>query len=270
MLKTFLLSIILIIGGSFYTYAEEGASAAEAATPAASAEGGDAGPEVKTGASLAEQMEQGGTIVIILILLSVAMVTFAIERAINLQQGKFIPPELADNARSLWEKGEHNAIVQRCAETPSTLSSIISSLAKHNHISLMEASNIAGDIASQDMRTQMQKIIPFALIATISPLLGLLGTVSGMIESFEVVSVAGSLGDASMLAGGISHALVTTAAGLIVAVPAIALFNIFKIMTNKLSLRLEGETNQLINEWFLSDKDENKEESNDEEEKGDD
>lgn len=262
MIKSLVMSIILIIGGALVVQAEEtgaaAASVAEGSSTSASPAAGDSAKTVekKTGSSLAEQMAEGGWIVIILILISVAMVTFAIERIINLQQEKFIPPGLASDARVLWSNGDHAGIVKRCAEAPSTLATILTSLAKHNHISSVEASNIAGDIASQDMRTQMQKIIPFALIATISPLLGLLGTVSGMIESFEVVSVAGSLGDASMLAGGISHALVTTAAGLIVAVPAIALFNIYKIMTNKLTLRLEGEVNQLINEWFLSDKDE--------------
>jgi biopolymer transport protein ExbB len=112
---------------------------------------------------------------------------------------------------------------------------------------------MAGDIASQDMRAEIQKLTPFALIATISPLLGLLGTVSGMIESFEVVAVAGSLGDASLLADGIAKALITTAAGLLVAVPAIAMYNFFKIKTNRLALQLEYEVNALIGEWFLSD-----------------
>lgn len=203
--------------------------------------------------SFADQIQQGGTVVIILILISVALVTCAIERLVQLRRRKFIEPGLANEARRMWAAGEHNMLVKKCSEQTATLSRIIAVLATHRHVSPMEASGLAGDIASQDMRLQMQKIIPFALIATISPLLGLLGTVSGMIDSFEMVSLAGSLGNASILADGISHALVTTAAGLIVAVPAIACFNIFKIMTNKLTLHVEIEVNQLINEWFLSD-----------------
>ena len=80
---------------------------------------------------------------------------------------------------------------------------------------------------------------------------GLLGTILGMIKAFDVVAVAGDIGDISLVAEGISQALVTTATGLIVAVPALGFFHIFKVRTNKLAIALE-EASAAINSWFKS------------------
>ncbi|NRA40359.1 MAG: MotA/TolQ/ExbB proton channel family protein [Planctomycetes bacterium] len=231
----------------------EDAASSDAPVIAEQGEEIEGAEEPKKSSGLGAQIKQGGSIVMILILLSVFMLTVVVERIMNLQRNKFVPSALSASCRKKWDAGDHAGIIADCEASPSTLSSIIGSLARYKHVTATEASILAGDIASQDMRGQMQKVIPFALIATISPLLGLLGTVSGMIAAFDVVAVAGSLGDASLLAGGISHALITTAAGLIVAVPAIAFFNLFKVLTNKISFSLETEVNSLINEWFLAE-----------------
>ena len=208
--------------------------------------------KVVKGVTFYERLKKGGVIVLVLILISVALLAVTLERLALLRRGRHMPAGLAERSRKLWAEGKYAEIRKACEAVPSTLSAIIASLASHRSSSSIEVSNMAGDIASQDMRAQMQKTIPFQLIATISPLLGLLGTVSGMIDSFEMVAIAGKLGDASLLADGISKALVTTAAGLLVAVPAIALFNFFKARTGSLALALETEVNLLISEWFMS------------------
>ena len=108
------------------------------------------------------------------------------------------------------------------------------------------------------MRQHLQRAYPIAIVATLAPLLGLLGTVIGMIESFEVVSVVGSMGDASVLAGSISKALVTTAAGLIIAVPALAFYHYIKGRTVALTLLLEEDVNEVLTTWFMTLEDEDK------------
>ena len=82
-------------------------------------------------------------------------------------------------------------------------------------------------------------------IAAITPLLGLLGTVFGMIEVFNVISVRGS-GDAQLLAGGISQALITTAAGLTVAIPTLLFYRYFRGKIEALVVRLEEQSNHLM------------------------
>ena len=110
---------------------------------------------------------------------------------------------------------------------------------------------LAGDLAGRDMRRHLQRAYPIAVVATLSPLLGLLGTVVGMIESFEIVAIAGSLGDASLMAGSISKALVTTAGGLVIAIPALGLYHLFKSRTQGLTMQLEGEVHELLTAWFM-------------------
>ena len=86
-------------------------------------------------------------------------------------------------------------------------------------------------------------------MATLSPLVGLLGTVLGMIASFSSIAIEGDISDMSKVAGGISQALITTAGGLIIAVPALASFHFFKVRAQKLSVEVEDEASGLINAW---------------------
>ena len=101
-----------------------------------------------------------------------------------------------------------------------------------------------------ELRKHMQRAYPLAVVATIAPLAGLLGTVIGMIEAFYVVAESGTIGDASLLADGIYKALLTTAAGLTVALPALGFHHYFKNRTVLYGIALEEEINQLTSDWF--------------------
>ena len=85
-----------------------------------------------------------------------------------------------------------------------------------------------------------------------APIVGLLGTVIGMIEAFHVIAFSGALGDPALLAGGISKALVNTAAGLSVALPSLALHHFFKSRQIALGLALERDLQQLLQARFGS------------------
>jgi biopolymer transport protein ExbB len=85
----------------------------------------------------------------------------------------------------------------------------------------------------------------------VAPIVGLLGTVIGMIEAFHVIAFSGAMGDPALLAGGISKALINTAAGLSVALPALALHHYFKSRQVMFGLTLERHIHELIQEWFL-------------------
>ncbi len=188
---------------------------------------------------------------VFLFLLSVTALTYTVERMVGLRQSRIYPEGLSEDAMVLWKKGDFAGLSELCAKRPSTLASVIDLFVRHRTSTPLELSTLAGDVAGRDMRAHLQRAYPLAVVATLAPLLGLLGTVVGMIESFEVVSIAGSLGDASMLAGGISKALVTTAAGLMLAVPALGLYHYFRSKTNTHAMALEGEVNQLLSSWFM-------------------
>jgi biopolymer transport protein ExbB len=125
-------------------------------------------------------------------------------------------------------------------------------IARHRHSSMADVSMMAGDVASRDLRRHVQKAYPLAIVATVSPLLGLFGTVIGMIGAFDKVAAAGSLGDASLLGGDISKALITTAAGLSIAIPTLVCYHYFRNRTSQFALQLEEEAGELISDWFSS------------------
>jgi biopolymer transport protein ExbB len=207
--------------------------------------------EIRGSLPLLDRFRQGGLTMVFLLALSVAAVTFTLERLFNLRRSAIYPDGLTQKAQELWSKGDFEQLNKVCEANPSTLSTTIQAFIRHRRCSAPELSTLAGDLAGRDLRAHLQRAYPLAVVATLAPLLGLLGTVIGMIESFEVVAIAGSLGDASLLASGISKALVTTALGLIVAVPALGLYHFFKSRTNTMAMGLEGEVNELLTSWFM-------------------
>jgi biopolymer transport protein ExbB len=207
--------------------------------------------EVIGSVSPAERMKQGGKTMLFLLALSVIALTFSLERAVRLRRGAVAPDGLVDEARDLWDERNYDEILALCERRPSTLATIIDAFVRHRHCTSQELSMLAGDLAGRDMRRHLQRAYPIAVVATLSPLLGLLGTVVGMIESFEIVAIAGSLGDASLMAGSISKALVTTAGGLVIAIPALGLYHLFKSRTQGLTMQLEGEVHELLTAWFM-------------------
>jgi biopolymer transport protein ExbB len=106
----------------------------------------------------------------------------------------------------------------------------------------------AGEVASRALRAQQQRAYPLAVVATVAPIVGLLGTVVGMIEAFHVIAFTGGVGDASLLAGGISKALVNTAAGLAVALPSLAMHHFFRHRLVTSGLALEEQLERVLDE----------------------
>jgi biopolymer transport protein ExbB len=102
-----------------------------------------------------------------------------------------------------------------------------------------------------ELRHHQQKAYALAIVATVAPIVGLLGTVIGMIEAFHVIAFSEGMGNPALLAGGISKALINTASGLSVALPALGLHHFFKNRAAFLGLALEKQVNQLLNEWFM-------------------
>jgi biopolymer transport protein ExbB len=225
-----------------------------AETPVAPAVKGPQGrsQELTIGQAFLLKMKQGGWTMVFLLLSSIAGVGFALERLVNLRSAVIAPKGLAETADGLWRAGKWEEIESLPEKSNSTLARIVAVIAKHRHSTMADVSTMAGDVASRDMRRHMQKAYPLAVVATISPLLGLFGTVIGMIGAFDKVAVAGSLGDASLLGGDISKALITTAAGLTIAIPALSLYHYFKHRLSLYALMLEEETGELINSWYAA------------------
>ena len=218
--------------------------------------------EMTTGRAFILKLKQGGVTMVFLLLASMAGMAVAVERAINLRVGVIVPRGLADRADRLWRRRRWDELEALPDSSNSALARVLAVVARHRHSSMADVSMMAGDVASRDLRRHLQRAYGLAVVATVSPLLGLLGTVIGMIGAFDKVAAAGSLGDASLLGGDISKALITTGAGLTIAVPALVLYHYFKSRTSMFGMLLEEEVSDLISSWYASPAD--GEESDDE------
>ncbi|RMD74137.1 MAG: MotA/TolQ/ExbB proton channel family protein, partial [Lentisphaerae bacterium] len=169
----------------------------------------------------------------------------------NLNRNRVVPAGFTEQARKLFAAGRFDELEALCRKDSSFIARIVASIVEHRMCPVSDIQNVAGDVGARIYRVQLQRCYPLAIIATLSPLLGLLGTIFGMIGAFGTVATVGQMGDASILADDISKALVTTAGGLIVAIPMLAAYHFFKVRTNSLFLLLEESVSELMSEWFL-------------------
>jgi biopolymer transport protein ExbB len=206
--------------------------------------------EVIPSLNLIEQASSGGLTVLIIAMLSIITGSVALERFFRFTRKSIIPNGLLTEVESIWQQKNYLSLEKRLSEQHSTFGRILLFMVHHRDSGRDIISTGTGDIASMELRHHLQKAYPLAVVATMAPILGLLGTVFGMIEAFHVVAYSGELGNPALLADGISKALTTTAAGLVVALPSLGLHHYFKNRAVIYSLELEKQVNDVINDWF--------------------
>jgi biopolymer transport protein ExbB len=153
--------------------------------------------------------------------------------------------ELTDK---VWQWIENRTLSDKqilALEQHSPLGRILAAGIANRHrdrVVMIEAIEDAGRHVTHDLERYLGML---GTIAAVSPLLGLLGTVTGMIRTFKAITVAG-VGDPTAMAGGIAEALITTAAGLIIAVPALMVYRYLRGRVDSLVIRMEKESLKLV------------------------
>jgi biopolymer transport protein ExbB len=180
-----------------------------------------------------------------IVLCSVLALAITIERLINLTLAKVHPAEFIAKIKRLLTQGKVGEAVAICTNTASPIAHIIEAGILRRHQD-REHIKEAIEQSGKQQATHLHKYLDaLATIASIAPLLGLLGTVAGMIKVFQVISVQG-VGNPGVLAGGISEALITTAAGLMVAIPTLVVHNYFFKRANQFVLYMENTSLELL------------------------
>jgi biopolymer transport protein ExbB len=175
----------------------------------------------------------------------------AVGCVLRLRRKNVVPVGLSARARELWTAGDFAALEALRDKEPSTLARAISFIAKHRHHTVGDISAAVGDRVSTEIAGFNQLAYPLGVIATLQPLLGLLGMILGMINAFSMVALAGVLGNAAQLAGGISESLSTTALGIAFALPFLAMYHYFRSRTNGYGVQVSEEVNNLISDWLM-------------------
>ncbi|OOC10522.1 MULTISPECIES: MotA/TolQ/ExbB proton channel family protein [Thioalkalivibrio] len=192
-----------------------------------------------------EIVKSGGWLMVPILLCSVLAVAIILERFISLRRGRVVPQGLL--AR-VWEQMREHGLsmedIERLRENSPLGAVLAAGLATHDRTRQITQESIeeAGRRVAHELERYMNTL---GTIAMITPLLGLLGTVVGMIEVFTVVTEIG-VGSPRDLAGGISQALITTATGIGIAIPALIFHRYFRGRIDELVLEMEQEATKLV------------------------
>ena len=192
-----------------------------------------------------EIVQAGGWAMWPIIGCSVVAVAITLERLWTLQERRVLPASVADH---VWELVQQNQLdpkqIQQVHES-STLGQVLAAGLAYRHASRDVLKEFVEDTGRHAVHDLERYLGTLGTIAAISPLLGLLGTVFGMIRSFTAITTEG-VANPAVLAGGISEALVATAAGLTVAIPSLIAYRYLRGRVDGLVVKIEKESIRFI------------------------
>ena len=186
----------------------------------------------------------GGMTMATLILLSIISIGVVLERLAFFKQVRLATAELRAAIQKLLEQKQHNQVLDRCRQSESPLAAmILAEAASGRDAESADAERVMTLTMRGEMARLKQYLPILATIASISPFVGLFGTCKGIISAFSDIATQG-MGGPSVIAAGISEALVSTAAGLLVAIPALMFYNYFSKAIANMALELESQAFQ--------------------------
>lgn len=189
-------------------------------------------------------MVKGGPVMVPIGLCSLVALTVIVERLVSLRRSQTIPAGFVESIRALLTSGAADRVeraLERCRASATPLANIFAA----GIMKLGEPAELVEKRIQETGQAEIQKLRKnlrsLSVIAAIAPLLGLLGTILGMITAFETVAASpDSLGRTELLAKGIYEALITTAAGLIVAIPVVISFHWFAAKVDRMVLEMDA------------------------------
>jgi biopolymer transport protein ExbB len=210
----------------------------------------DSADNILSSKSLLEVVQNGGPLMIPIGICSFVLFVFVFERFISLRKGRIIPRPFVKRFLAQLEEGEldRDKALQRCEENPSPVSHVFAAAIQkwgRPSVEVEQAILDSGERVTTNLRKHLRLING---IATVCPLLGLLGTVLGMIQAFDAIGTADASADPkTLIAIGISQALLTTAAGLTVAIPALIAYLFFVGRVDRLVIELDSLGQKVVN-----------------------
>lgn len=190
-------------------------------------------------------LAKGGIIMIPLFLCSVAALAVAIEKSLALRRRKVIVPALVGVLENVKGPEDFNLALSICEKHRGPFAGLIRLALENRQLPREELKEALLDQGRQEVHRLGRGLGVLETVAGIAPLLGLLGTVLGILKVFKVISLMGA-GQAAALAGGISEALITTIAGLFIGIPALVAYNYFADKAESLVLEMEKHSNLLL------------------------
>jgi len=192
-----------------------------------------------------ETLVEGGIMMIPLLLCSVLVLTLVFDRGFALRRKNVIKPETEKIIEKIESSEDINMALSLCRENKDTFSNIVNAALETQSSGPQEIKEVVEEQGRQEVRRLEKGLVILETIAGIAPLLGLLGTVLGMIEVFDVITIEG-LAKTAALSSGISQALITTVAGLSIGIFALVFYNYFTNKAEDLVLEIEKNSSRLL------------------------
>jgi biopolymer transport protein ExbB len=180
-----------------------------------------------------------------LVLCSVVVLGLLLERSVVLRRRRIIPAGFLEQVRRHWYKGDVKAALACCDEERAAISRVLrAGLCRHEagREEIEKALEVAGQFELYNLGSYIRG---FSLVASLAPMLGFLGTVAGMIGAFNAIAAAGT-SNPSLVANGISAALLSTASGLVIGIPALALYHFFRGRVDRFVQEMEEVALELV------------------------
>ena len=188
---------------------------------------------------------KGGFFMIPIIFCSIVALAIFLERLWVFRRNRILPDMLIREVGNLLMEKKISEALSLCQRVTSPISNVISAGLRRSGKGMWLVKEAIEERGGREAVILEKRVGILATIANLTPLLGLLGTVSGMIKTFNVISVQG-VGNPSSLAGGIAEALITTAAGLCVAIPTLVCYRVLRDKAESLIFEMEENSLNII------------------------
>ena len=245
-----LLLLVLVAGGRIQAVPSDvsGASADSSAAHGGKADAPAGAEELIATTNAFRIMREGGVLMYPIAFCSLVMLAFVFERLVSLRRGRVIPKPFVTRLLQQIREGEldRSQALALCDENESPAAAVLAGAVRkwgRPAVEVEQAIIDAGERATNGLRRYLRV---FSAVSTIAPLLGLLGTVFGMIQAFNAVAVSDALGRPELLAKGVSQALLTTAFGLVVAIPALLVYYVFVSRVDHLITDIDALGQELV------------------------
>jgi biopolymer transport protein ExbB len=192
---------------------------------------------------------QGGLRIVPLFVCSLVALAVTIERLVSLRRRRVIPPEFVSGLKALWPTGQGDPAraLDYCRASDTPVANIFAAAIRHWHAPLDRLEKYVEEAGQREVARLRRNLRALGVISSVAVLFGLLGTVFGMITAFQTVArSAEALGKTELLAKGVYEALIATAAGLLVAIPALILYHYFTSRVEKLVAEIDGLVSEFI------------------------
>lgn len=251
--KTLLMMLVALFGliaTPQLGYAQDDTT--EPAEITAPAETEEAAAPEETGKTVWGYFQAGGWAMWILLVFSIMGVGLIIYNALMIREKPFLRPDLVEQLKPALEGLQFDEARRICEDNPTVITNIIDAGLDRidgDHVDPTAMKEAMEESSTEELAAPFIMINMLSLVATLSPMVGLLGTVSGMVKAFDAIAAQG-MGQPQQLADNISEALITTAGGLTVAIPAMFAYIFFKNVYGKISSRVDKQVGDLYHDMM--------------------